>query len=401
MKHFSMLDPALSLLQQATTPFGILASINEETNYRRVWSRDSVICGLAGLVVQDEQVSEGLKQSIRSLGNHQGPQGQLPSNVQLDEQGRRESLSFGGLCGRVDTISWWAIGLCQYLHFHPDEQLKADMAPVLDKGFGLLDAWEFNDKGLVYVPQSGNWADEYLLRGYILFDQLLRVLALKCAAAIYQRSDWHQKADRIKGLLQKNYWITDHSSSDLYHQHAFELAAAQSGPSRYWEASFGPGGYIRYFDLLANALALLLKLPTSEQTEQLLAYTDVVADQMPYGLMPSFWEPILPGQPDWSLLQANYKYHFRNQPYEFQNGGIWPVFNGWWGLALVQAGKTARAQKILEGLRQANQLGNNGFYECLHGQNGQVHGTRQCTWSAAGQLLLQAALEGKSLWVPS
>jgi hypothetical protein len=34
--------------------------------------------------------------------------------------------------------------------------------------------WEFNNKGLLYVPLSGNWADEYITDGYVLYDQLLR-----------------------------------------------------------------------------------------------------------------------------------------------------------------------------------------------------------------------------------
>jgi hypothetical protein len=42
-----------------------------------------------------------------------------------------------------------------------------------------FEAWEFNNKGLLYVPLSGNWADEYITDGYVLYDQLLRVWALK------------------------------------------------------------------------------------------------------------------------------------------------------------------------------------------------------------------------------
>jgi hypothetical protein len=29
----------------------------------------------------------------------------------------------------------------------------------------------------LYVPLSGNWADEYITDGYVLYDQLLRVWA--------------------------------------------------------------------------------------------------------------------------------------------------------------------------------------------------------------------------------
>ncbi|MEO1514182.1 MAG: glycoside hydrolase 100 family protein [Bacteroidota bacterium] len=396
-----MIESAMSLLRQATTAYGILASVRDETNYRRIWSRDGVICGLAGLLAKEEQVREGLKQSILSLSRHQGPQGQLPSNVQLDEQGQLQQLSFGGLCGRVDTISWWIVGICQLLHRQPDEALRDSLASKVEKGLDLLTAWEFNGKGLVYVPQSGNWADEYILRGYVLFDQLLRLWALRTAAVVFDRPDWKEQAVTLTSLLDNNYWIDAHADDSLYHQHAYELAHAQSGPSRHWEAAFGPGGYIRYFDLLANALAILLDIGTAQQRSDVLAYTADLSGKMPLGLLPSFWEPIRKGTADWDLLQANYKYHFRNEVYEFQNGGIWPVFNAWWGMALVKAGERERAEDLLAGIGQANALGDNGFYECLHGQTGQVHGTRLCTWSAAGWILLDASLKGEELWFPS
>ena len=47
-----------------------------------------------------------------------------------------------------------------------------------------MDAWEFNGKQLMYVPQGADWADEYLQHGYILFDQLLRIWALELAGKI-------------------------------------------------------------------------------------------------------------------------------------------------------------------------------------------------------------------------
>ena len=63
--------------------------------------------------------------------------------------------------------------------------------------FSLMDAWEFNGKHLLYVPQSGDWADEYIQHGYILFDQLLRVWALRLAASVYRQTRWDEKANAI------------------------------------------------------------------------------------------------------------------------------------------------------------------------------------------------------------
>jgi len=42
--------------------------------------------------------------------------------------------------------------------------------PAIEKVVFLLGAWEFNNRGLLYVPATGDWADEYVHNGYILYD---------------------------------------------------------------------------------------------------------------------------------------------------------------------------------------------------------------------------------------
>jgi hypothetical protein len=38
----------------------------------------------------------------------------------------------------------------------------------IQKCLQFLEAWEFNNKHLLYVSLSGNWADEYITDGYVL-----------------------------------------------------------------------------------------------------------------------------------------------------------------------------------------------------------------------------------------
>ena len=396
-KQHEAYHKSIELLREATTPWGILASITNETNYRRIWARDSVICGLAGLVAADPKITEGLRQSLIALASAQGKHGEIPSNVQLSNSGEQESLSFGGLCGRVDTVGWWIIGLTQYCLLTEDKTLAKNYLATVEQGLNLLEIWEFNGRGLVYVPQSGDWADEYILRGYILYDQLLRIWALESAANVFERTEWSEQAQCLRQLVEKNYWLNQNPKEDLYHEHAYQLSRQQKGDSKYWEASFSPGGYIRKFDLLANSLVLLLGIGTEEQKASLLSYTQKVAAERPLGLLPSFWEPINQEDQEWYLLEANHKYDFRNWPYEFHNGGLWPAFNGFWGMALVAAQSTDQAKNCLESIRQGIALEDWGFYECLHGQSGATSGTKFCSWSAAGLVLLQNALDGKKL----
>ena len=167
---------ALGLLRASLTPSGFLASPTDRTNYRRVWARDGVICGLAGLASGEDDLAGGLRDTLGTLGAHVGPQGQIPSNVPVGGGGE---VSYGGLAGRVDAGPWFVLGVALYSRVTDDRAFADRMVEPVTGALGLLDAWEFNARGLVYVPQSGDWADEYDLHGYLLYDQVLRLAALR------------------------------------------------------------------------------------------------------------------------------------------------------------------------------------------------------------------------------
>lgn len=177
-------EAAVNLLHRATTPSGIVASRHDILNYRRVFCRDAMICGLAGLLWEDEIIVQGLKTSLETLAEHQGAQGQIPSNVQRDTAGKGDRVSYGGLAGRVDTIPWFVIGACHYADMLGDSSFTQRIESSVKRGLDLLEVWEYNSGGLVYVPQSGEWADEYILHGYTLYVQLLRLWALRGAASL-------------------------------------------------------------------------------------------------------------------------------------------------------------------------------------------------------------------------
>lgn len=124
---------ALQLLRRATTPSGILASVSEVSNYRRIWARDGVICGLAGLVAGDAEVTSGLRASLETLARCQAPEGQIPSNVEVDSDGQVRDLSYGGLAGRVDTLPWFVIGVCNYARLTGDQAFRNAWPPPCRK----------------------------------------------------------------------------------------------------------------------------------------------------------------------------------------------------------------------------------------------------------------------------
>lgn len=168
---------AIALLHQVSTKNGFLASAENTSNYQRVWARDGVICGLAALASADEKLIATFKNTLETLADNQHEIGTIPSNVLISED--KTEVSYGGLAGRVDAVTWFIIGICQYATCQNEPEFVAKYKTHIEKALTLLNAWEYNNKHLLYVPLSGNWADEYITDGYVLYDQLLRIWALK------------------------------------------------------------------------------------------------------------------------------------------------------------------------------------------------------------------------------
>jgi GH15 family glucan-1,4-alpha-glucosidase len=89
-----------------------LASAQDISNYKRVWARDGVICGLAALASGDEELIATFRLTLETLTNNQHENGTIPSNVMTNED--VVEVSYGGLAGRVDAVTWFVIGICQY-----------------------------------------------------------------------------------------------------------------------------------------------------------------------------------------------------------------------------------------------------------------------------------------------
>ncbi len=68
-------DKAIELLHAASTPSGFVAAVQEEDNYRRIWTRDSALCGLAALSTDDVALKQIFKKSIETIfrNHHYGP----------------------------------------------------------------------------------------------------------------------------------------------------------------------------------------------------------------------------------------------------------------------------------------------------------------------------------------
>lgn len=383
---------AVELLRRASTPMGFVASVQEHDNYKRIWTRDGVVNGLASLMSGEGELIGAFRATLTTIFQHQHRSGFMPSNVAMNG-----SVSYGGTAGRADNPSWAVLGLCLYTRITGDLSLTEAYRGQVEKCFSVLDAWEFNGKHLIYVPQSGDWADEYIQHGYILMDQLLRVWALRLAAGIYQVSEWKEKSEMIVDVIRKNFWNHPHPETlyapNLGHQ-------MQSAPGDYWLLGFNPARIYRHFDLQANSLALLLGIGSGWQDSTIVDYLRKLTASFA-AILPSFYPTI--ENSDWEMeeLRSNYAYTFRNKPHEFHNGGLWPVWNGFLAAALVSKGEKQLAAQITAGIHQVNAVNGWEMNECFHGLTLANIGVPRCTWSAAGAIIAERAIEGKNLFAAS
>jgi GH15 family glucan-1,4-alpha-glucosidase len=391
MRHSSYIH-AKELLLKARSEKGFLASAENITNYKRVWARDGVICGLSALLDGDEQLIQTFKNTLETLATHQHELGHMPSNVHFKEN-EEVAVSFGGLAGRVDTISWFIIGVCNYAWLTQDADFAIKFFPHIEKGLKLLEAWEFNNNDLLYVPRSGNWADEYITEGHTFYDQVLRLCALRCVQKLRPETHYQSKIDRITEKLEGNYRKTNYQTP--FHPKAYN----ELKDTPYWMASVNPSGYQTMFDAFGNSIAQLLQLGDSTFQNRVIAYAETLRESLPLQLLPAFWKPIQESDDDWKLLVNNCKYEFRNFPYEFHNGGTWQMVNGFYGMSLVQQNHLEKAQEVLQGIQQLNAKEDYGFYENFNTKTQQAIGVPQCAWSAAGEILVTQYSNGKRLVV--
>ncbi len=371
---------SIELLHRCSSSEGFLASAENITNYKRVWARDGVICGLAALASCDDQLITTFKSTLETLANNQHANGTIPSNVMVSAENKE--VSYGGLAGRVDAVSWFVIGICQYAFYKNDTAFVTKYESQIQKCLQLLEAWEFNNKHLMYVPLSGNWADEYITEGYVLYDQLLRIWALRCYNHFAKQESIAINIVSITNQIEINF--TPESSGEKYHERAYHQFEFQE----YMPCSFSPAGYKTQFDAFANALALMLNIGSDAFQEQIVNYAEKLANQQTMKLIPAFWPPITESDLDWNLLKNNCKYEFRNFPYEFHNGGSWPMVNGFFGMALLAMKKEEAAKAVLEAINTANAQSDFSFYENFNSKTTLPNGVPFCAWSAASAIFL-------------
>jgi hypothetical protein len=390
-----MIAEALHILKQSICKQGILASTQKVDNYNRVWSRDSMMAGIVGLLHQDEEIIAAHKNSILTLAHHQLPTGQIPSNVSTDETGF-QTASYGTLVGRVDATTWWLIGAQAYCVLHPkDKSFFETIEKNITSAFHILTCWEINNRGLIYTPLGGNWADEYIIEGYTLYDNCLRLWALQLSEKLNpSNKDIQFKTQQTRELLRSNFTTID-TESIKYHTTAFEKYKASNTP--YYPAALNANGYQTYWDMSGNAIAMMLQINTDKNFG--VSFLEELSDQFSHCQFPVFFPVLTQGDWGYQLLENNFNYQFKNKPFHFHNGGSWPIFSGWLCMGLSMNNNQTMARKILNGFENNFLSSKDPFQEYINPATLQQGGTSELCYSASGYLLMKASQSASHLQI--
>jgi hypothetical protein len=385
---------SLALIKRCRTPAGFVASPIDVDNYARIWTRDGVITGLAALISGEKELVKAFDDTLSTIAMNQGKHGEIPSNVSVDGK----EASYGHLAGRVDAALWYVIGVCALLNHTKRSSQNVRFLLSVERALYLAECWEYNDRGFLYTPISGNWADAYVQQGYVLSDLLLYEMALRSAGQVFMNKEWQKEAVVLRRMLEVNYWPRETFVEDplVYHSFAYREQVKRGEP-QHWLPAFSPVGYVSYFDGMAHALALITNLGDIEQQQQAAMYVHGLEAQIGNGLLPAFWPVIKPGDPQWAALEAHHlSEQIKNQPYQYHNGGLWSMLTGLYAVGLAQHQQKERAIQLLSAMNAANTQGREDrqweFAEYHHGQTYAPMGTHYQAWNAAATILAHQAI---------
>lgn len=332
---------AFDILEKSACPSGFVATYTGDENYNRVWSRDSAITALAIFLQGKTDLYPYVKRSILTLAECQHADGFIPSNV-LEDTSLGNQASYGTLVGRVDAQTWWIIQSCLYLKFVPDEALANLLKPKIREVLQVLSAWEFNGRNLIYTPLGGNWADEYVLSGYTLYDNLLRYWSLKLCMELWPEDVvLAQKTINVKRAIESNFLPQEDIDVATIHPRIYRQTMALKLP--YLPAAFDSAQYNTQWDAAANGLALLLGFKNNFVS----SYVNLFREGSKELIVPTFWPVIQETDASWDLLKNQFNYSFKNAPYQFHNGGSWPVMSGILAMGLRYRNNSELAEELL------------------------------------------------------
>ncbi|MFQ3670760.1 MAG: HAD-IIB family hydrolase [Verrucomicrobiia bacterium] len=393
---------ATEALRRNITPAGYSAcslADNEVTgtdeNYRSVWARDGAITLISTVELTDPDLRAAARATLCTLFDHLSPNGQIPSNVRIDDL-RPDYSGVGGICS-IDSGLWAIIAFYHYVLKTGDLDLLDRYAGELQRAMNWLSAHDSNNDGLLEIPEAGDWTDLFGRSYNVLYDEVLWYRANVCYGRLLEfRRDFGRAADylrwsqHIRGEVLANFWPTTRSRAEDRGVAAFADQQFSLGDAQFLIAQVSPFGFSWRCDVLGNVLAFLTNLLDIERAKTAFKFMWGVGVNEPWPVA-NLYPAVSAGDPEW---KPYYAVNLLNLPHHYHNGGIWPFIGGMWVRFIYRLGLGEIAARELVRLAQANRLGRMEpweFNEWIHGTTGRPMGKRFQAWSAASYI--RACLE--------
>jgi glycogen debranching enzyme len=378
--------------------------------YKQVWARDSMICGLALMLL--DKGRDVHRRSLATLERFQSPLGNIPHNVGFPNVQDAALVDYGGTHGSggddagqpvvdtahsgcIDNSLWFILG--HYAHWQASGDLDTLRSswPAVQRALLWLRYQDSNECGLLEAHEAMDWADLFPNRYNSLYPNALYAAVWRAMAAMAgvlgePGEDYTRIAEHTVWKVNQLLWIGPEVAKDwewvernrrewLYPMRLTETVLVSRA---YYLPYMGFRGYGDRCDTLGNCLAVLLGVGTPEQATRILDYLNGAGLNRPYPIR-ALDHPIRPGEPDW---RDYLRLRDLNKPDHYHNGGIWPFIGGFYVAALVAAGRHDQAAEQLHRLAELNRQGVRGeweFNEWAHGLSGRPMGFPRQSWSAA------------------
>jgi len=379
---------AWSVLAKSAKGFGFVATAQDTDNYARLWSRDSAIASLAVLSHGHQALYPAVKSSILNLLDAIGDGGVFPSNVSFNEDGTRSGQSYGGPVGRTDSPFWWAVTALSYMEVAQDFSVNDTIADAIEEIERRSQAWEFNNKHLMYSPASSNWADEYPVEGYILLNNVLRYWMLIKASRVLSSDKYAEKAEQVLGSIKYHFFGEPAQAQYLFTPAQLQKVDALEGGQRIL-MSFTPGATLNHIDTIGWSISMLLGITSESTTKKMV---ERLRKEVGGALAPAHWPIIDEDHSLWGAIASNYAYNFKNHPGHFHNGGVWGLTQGFIAAAMNTLGDEHAYMVSYEGML-ASSMEEHPFAEYYSYPELKPGGVKNLCFSAGSYLIATAATE--------
>ena len=398
---------------------GELGLLGSSTAYQQVWARDSMICGLGLLLGRDPEGERIYTRSLETLRRYQSPLGRIPHNVGRANVSDPALIAHGGRlegenividtihAGCVDGALWYIVG--HYLRYIATGEIELTNTAwdSLEQALLWLRYQDSNECGLIEVHEAMDWADLFVNRYNVLYDNVLYFAAWNVMAILaeatgrpveqYRRTarDVRRKVNAVLWVGPEEprdwEWIAEERREWLYTLRRIETELVER-PFYLPYVAFRD--YADRLDTLGNLLAIITGVADEIKSKKILDYIAATGLNRPRPVR-ALYPVINPGERDW---RDYYRVRNLNLPNHYHNGGAWPFIGGFYVAALVQAGRQDEARDELDHLTAMVRAGKTrewGFNEWFHGLSGEPMGYDGQSWSAALYLFaLEAVRRG-------